>query len=77
MTVAWDRSNRGDVIASCIAERTGRKAEPGRMNWHADSCHIYGKDIGTARKMLFDRADRFPFQDRMFNFHDEMIQEIF
>ncbi len=66
-----------DVIASGIAERTGRKVELGRMNWHADSYHIYGKDIETARKMLFDRVDRFPFQDRTFNFHDEMIQEIF
>lgn len=66
-----------DVIASGIAAKSGRKVELGRMNWHADSYHIYGKDIEPARKMLFDRLEKVPFEERTFNFHDEMIQEIF
>jgi thymidylate synthase len=66
-----------NVIAAGINERTGKKVELGRMNWHADSYHIYGKDIGTAKELLFDRVDTIKFSDRTFNFHDEFIQEIY
>jgi thymidylate synthase len=44
-----------EVIARGISERTGRRVELGRMNWQADSYHIYGKDIEMAKGMLFDR----------------------
>jgi thymidylate synthase len=66
-----------DVIAAGIAEMTGKKVEIGRMNWQADSYHIYGKDIENARQMLFDRIDSMDFFDRTFNFHDDFIIEMF
>ena len=66
-----------EVIAAGVAAKTGRTVELGRMNWHADSYHIYGKDIETARRLLFDRLDTMSFEERIFNFHDEFIQEMF
>jgi thymidylate synthase len=66
-----------NVIAAGISEKTGKKVELGRMNWHADSYHIYGKDIETAKQLLFDSIDSISFADRTFNFHDEFIQEMY
>ena len=66
-----------DVIAAGIAERTGRRVELGRLNWQADSFHIYGKDIETANQRLFSRIPTTRFEDRVFNFHDPDIQEIY
>jgi thymidylate synthase len=65
------------LVADRIADRAGRPVELGRLNWHADSYHIYGKDIETAKQMLFDRADSMAFEDRVFNFHDPFIQEMY
>jgi len=65
------------LIADAIAAKAGRKVELGRMNWHADSWHIYGKDIESARKMLFDRIDTLTFEERVYNFHDDFIQEMY
>jgi thymidylate synthase len=66
-----------EVIAAGVAGRTGKRVELGRLNWHADSYHIYGKDIETARRLLFDRLETMSFEERIFNFHDEFIQEMF
>lgn len=66
-----------EVIGAGVAGKSGRRVELGRMNWHADSYHIYGKDIDTARRLLFDRLDTLSFEERIFNFHDEFIQEMF
>jgi thymidylate synthase len=66
-----------NVIAAGISERTGRKVELGRMNWQADSYHIYGRDIESAKQLLFDRIDSISFEERTFNFHDEFIQEMY
>jgi thymidylate synthase len=66
-----------EIIAAEVAKRTGKKVELARLNWHADSFHIYGKDIEGARRLLFDRLDKIPFEERTFNFHDEFIQEMF
>jgi thymidylate synthase len=66
-----------EIIAGGIASRTGKRVELGRMNWQADSYHIYGKDIETARRMLFDRVDTMSFDERVYNFQDEFIQEMF
>lgn len=65
------------VIADKIAEKTGKTVNPGRMNWQADSYHIYGKDIETAENMLFKRMDSLSVEERTFNFHDEFIQEMY
>ena len=66
-----------DVIAAQIEQRSGMKVELGRLNWHADSYHIYGKDIETAEQRLFNRLTTTSFEDRIYNFFDPMIQEIY
>ena len=66
-----------DVIAAELGRRAGREVRLGRLNWHADSFHIYGKDIADAKARLFDRIDACPFEDRVYRFTDETIQEIY
>lgn len=70
------RFNR-EVIADEVARRSGKVVNLGRMNWHADSYHIYGKDIQQAREMLFDRIGDMPFENRIFNFNDEFIKQMY
>jgi thymidylate synthase len=66
-----------EIVAAGVAKLTGREVRLGRLNWQADSYHIYGKDIEQARARLFDRLDTTPFEDRVYNFHDPSIQEIY
>jgi len=66
-----------EIIASEIQKRTGKTVKLGRMNWQADSYHIYGKDIENAKNLLFNRLDKTTFEQRIFNFNDEMIQEMY
>ena len=66
-----------EIIAAGVADKTGRKVELGRLNWQADSYHIYGKDIENAKQMLFDRLDKISFDERIFNFHDDFVREMF
>ena len=67
-----------EVIADEIEKRTGKKVHLARMNWQADSWHIYGKDIEQAKARLFDRLTKDEdLSERTFDFNDEMIQEIY
>lgn len=66
-----------DIIAAEVARRSKRPIQLGRLNWHADSFHIYGKDIASATQRLFDRLKTTTFEDRIYNFHDPDIQEIY
>ena len=66
-----------EVIAEGISKKTGKKVKLARLNWQADSYHIYGKDIETAKKLLFDRIDSIDFADRNFNFNDEFIFKMY
>ncbi len=66
-----------EVIADAVAEKTGKTVKLGRMNWQADSYHIYGKDIATAKSRLLDRIESTDFEDRVYEFSDEMIREIY
>jgi thymidylate synthase len=70
------RFNR-EVIADEIEKRTGRTVKLGRLNWHADSYHIYGRDIKQAKEMLFDRLDSMRLEERTFNFNDEFIRGMY
>jgi len=63
-------------IADKIAEKSNREVKLGRLNWHADSYHIYGKDIADFRKRFIDRLDK-PFDTRVYNFYDPKIQAIY
>lgn len=65
------------IIAEGISKKTGKKVNLGRMNWQADSYHIYGKDIEKAEQLLFNRIDSLGFDERTMNFHDEFIQEMY
>jgi len=66
-----------EVIAAEVARRSGRKVRLGRLNWHVDSFHIYGKDIESANQRLFNRIPTTVFEDRVFRFYDPDIQEIY
>jgi len=64
-----------EVIAAGVAEKTGRTVKLGRLNWQADSFHIYGKDLKVAKERLFDRMSDMPFEERTMNFNDEFFRE--
>ncbi|MGD2034834.1 MAG: thymidylate synthase [Bacteroidales bacterium] len=66
-----------EVIAAEIAKRTGKTVRLGRLNWQADSYHIYGKDIQLAKEMLFDRLEELSLEERTYNFSDEFISEMY
>jgi len=66
-----------EVIAAEVAQRTGKEVKLGRLNWQADSYHIYGKDIQTATEMLFSRIDAMNFEERVYNFNDDFILEMY
>lgn len=70
------RFNR-EVIADEIAKRSGKEVRLGRMNWQADSYHIYGRDIAQAKAMLFDRIDSMTLEERTFNFGDDFIRDMY
>jgi thymidylate synthase len=66
-----------EMVADEIARRTGKDVRLGRMNWQADSFHIYGKDIEQAEQRLFNRLETTRFEDRVYRFDDPMIQEMY
>lgn len=66
-----------EVIAAEVSKRTGKTVKLGRMNWHADSYHIYGKDIQQAKEMLFDRINEMSFEERTYNFSDDFIKNMY
>jgi thymidylate synthase len=66
-----------EIIASEISKRTGKTVKLARLNWHADSYHIYGKDINSAKEMLFDRIESMSFDERTYNFNDPFIREMY
>ena len=66
-----------EVIADEIASRSGKQVCLGRMNWQADSYHIYGRDLAQAKAMLFDRLGTMTLEERTFNFGDDFIREMY
>jgi thymidylate synthase len=66
-----------EVIAAEVAKRTGKVVRLGRLNWQADSYHIYGKDIQQAKEMLFERIESMSLEERTYNFSDEFIREMY
>jgi thymidylate synthase len=67
--------NRG-LVADRLQERTGRRVELGRLNWQADSYHLYGKDQKDFQARLQERLASTRFEDRVFPFFSDDIQEI-
>jgi thymidylate synthase len=66
-----------EVIADELARRTGKTVRLARLNWHADSYHIYGKDIAEARQRLLDRIQTSDFSDRVYSLEDEEIRSLY
>ncbi|MFW6309782.1 MAG: thymidylate synthase [Prolixibacteraceae bacterium] len=66
-----------EIIAAGISEKTGKTVKLGRLNWQADSYHIYGKDIQTAKERLFDRLEEMTFEERTLPFNDPFIRDIY
>lgn len=66
-----------EVIADAVAAKAGRTVRLGRMNWQADSFHIYGKDIAGVRDRLIDRLESSEFEDRVYDLGDETIRELY
>ena len=66
-----------EIIAEGISKKTGKDVKLARMNWQADSYHIYGKDIDAAEKLLFNRIDSISFSERTFNFNDDFIKQMY
>ena len=66
-----------EIIAAGVARKTGKTVKLARMNWHADSYHIYGKDIENAKEMLFNRINDAPLEERTYNFNDDFIREMY
>lgn len=66
-----------NTIVDKIEQMSGKPLAMGRINWQADSWHIYGKDIQQAKERLFDRIATTKFEDRVYNFYDSEIQEIY
>lgn len=72
----FNQFNR-EVIAAGVAEKTGKTVKLGRLNWHADSFHIYGKDIQQAKERLFDRLSEMKLEERTLCFNDEFIRDMY
>ena len=66
-----------EIIAAGVAQKTGKTVKLARMNWHADSYHIYGKDIMTAKELLFDRIAESGLEHRTYNFNDDFIRGMY
>ena len=66
-----------EVIAAGVAGKTGRVVNLGRMNWQADSFHIYGKDIQAVKERLFERLTEITFEERTLCFNDEFIRDMY
>jgi thymidylate synthase len=66
-----------EIIASEVSKRTGKTVKLGRLNWQADSYHIYGKDISMAEEMLFNRVESMTMAERTLNFSDDYIREMY
>lgn len=66
-----------EVIAAGVAGKTGKVVKLGRLNWQADSFHIYGKDIQSAKERLFDRLSEITFEERTLCFSDEFIRDMY
>ena len=64
-------------IAKEISKRKGVEVQVGRLNWQADSFHVYGKDIANCEKLLISKIQNgLPFEKRVMCFYDDVIQEM-
>ena len=65
-----------EVIADKLQERLDKKVLLGRMNWQADSFHIYGKDHKEFEKRLYNNRDK-PFEKRTYDISNPDTKDIY
>lgn len=65
------------LIVAPLTERLGKPVNLGRLNWQADSFHLYGKDQKQFKELFWDRLQSTAFEDRTYRFDDEVIREIY
>lgn len=66
------------TIAKEIEKRTGKETTLGRINWQADSYHIYGKDLKSCCDRLITKIlNGQPFSKRVMDFYNPDIQEMY
>ena len=63
-------------IADPLEGRLAKPVRLGRMNWQADSFHLYGKDQTEFINRFWLRLPTTSFEDRTYHFFDPEIQEI-
>jgi len=61
-------------IANPVEKELSRPVKLGRLNWQADSFHVYGKDIDALVQRVIKNFR--PFEEKVYSFHDPDIQEI-
>jgi thymidylate synthase len=66
-----------EVIANEVGKQLDKEINLGRLNWQADSYHIYGRDIEKAKAMLFDRIDSLSLEERTMEFNNEFIRQMY
>jgi len=66
-----------EVIANEVGRQLDREINMGRLNWQADSYHIYGRDIEKAKTMLFDRIESMTLEERTMEFNDPFIRGMY
>lgn len=64
-------------ILTPLEIKMNQKIEFGRINWHADSWHIYGSAINNFEERFYKRLQTTTFEDRVMNFHDPDVQEMY
>ncbi len=64
------------LIADELQKRLSRPVGLGRLNWQADSYHLYGKDQKDFTERFWNRLPKTAFSDRVFNFFSPEIQEM-
>ena len=64
------------LVAVPLQNLLGKEVRIGRMNWQADSYHLYGKDQKEFIERFWNRLQSTDFDDRIFHFFDKDIQEI-
>lgn len=66
-----------ELIANEVGKQLDKEINMGRLNWQADSYHIYGRDIEKAKTMLFDRIESMTLEERTMEFNDPFIREMY
>jgi thymidylate synthase len=64
------------LIADPLQQRLGRPVHLGRLNWQADSYHLYGKDQADFTSRFLRRREAGAFSERVMSFFTDDIQEM-